>query len=339
MQQTCRVGQSCGENAQCVTCGPVCEQKCGQPTVSCPRTQNCLNNYNNNNNGGQQTSNIRLPATGKCQCNNGFLRNTNGQCVRQQQCNRVGASVTTASPLRRCQNNTASSCGQNERCNLCGNACEQKCGQQTKLCPLTSTICRPTTGRSAGICECQPGFSRHANGRCVRSQQCNVATAVTTASPLRRCQNTTASSCGQNERCNLCGNACEQKCGQQTVACPQTSSICRPTTGRTSGVCQCQSGFSRHANGRCVRSQQCNVATAVTTASPLRRCQNTTASSCGQNERCNMCGNACEQKCGQQSVSGFSRHANGRCVRSQQCNAIRNGRDIDGPFGSIEIDV
>ncbi|KAH7705338.1 scavenger receptor cysteine-rich protein, partial [Aphelenchoides avenae] len=85
------------------------------------------------------------------------------------------------------------------------------------------------------------GFVRCPSGECIKKEACDVK-----LNPIR---------CAENEVFRECASACEPKCAglrlrlQAKFVCP---SVCLP------GKCQCQPGYARNGDGKCVPEQQCN---------------------------------------------------------------------------------
>uniref|UniRef100_A0A7E4VF88 TIL domain-containing protein n=1 Tax=Panagrellus redivivus TaxID=6233 RepID=A0A7E4VF88_PANRE len=168
-----------------------------------------------------------------CFCRTGFVRH-NGQCISPSRCP-SGVNVVDRA------------CGANEIYMTCG-TCEGTCNN---LNPVCDRMCRP-----AG-CYCNSGSVRQ-NGRCIPISQCWNTVNVVDNNPWARTGRSVVKRyaaagimpnqvCRTNERYTTCG-PCEPQCGQPNAACTLQ---CRPAG------CYCFNGFSRRANGDCVRDADC----------------------------------------------------------------------------------
>ena len=79
----------------------------------------------------------------KCQCKFGFVRDSKGECIKQEKC-----------PIN---------CGVNEIFRECS-SCEGTCDNQFPIC---AAVCQEPK------CQCQPGFVRR-NGMCIPVESCNA---------------------------------------------------------------------------------------------------------------------------------------------------------------------
>uniref|UniRef100_A0AC34QZR9 EGF-like domain-containing protein n=1 Tax=Panagrolaimus sp. JU765 TaxID=591449 RepID=A0AC34QZR9_9BILA len=116
---------TCGEHEILKSC-PGCEPSCKDPNPICPLICRI----------GQE-----------CECENGFYRNSAGNCVTLDECSHDG-NVT---------------CDENEELRSCP-GCEPSCKNPNPICPR---ICRP--GRK---CRCKKGFYRDSTGDCVELEEC-----------------------------------------------------------------------------------------------------------------------------------------------------------------------
>ncbi|XP_011298965.1 SCO-spondin [Fopius arisanus] len=185
-----------GPHDKCTLCGTVCPLTCDRPEIrAC--TKQCAVNV--------------------CRCEEGYVRNADGQCVKPRQCPRREPGCT-----RRCTG------GPHDRCTLCGSACPRTCDRPNP------TIC--TLQCLVNVCECERGYVRNDHGQCVRPNQCP---------PLctRRCFG------GPHDHCTLCGSACPLTCARPYRG------IC--TEQCLVNVCECASGYVRGLDGQCIRQDQC----------------------------------------------------------------------------------
>ncbi|TKR89869.1 hypothetical protein L596_013909 [Steinernema carpocapsae] len=80
----------------------------------------------------------------RCQCKNGFVRNSQGKCVARNSCPK---------------------CGKNQVWRQCS-GCEGSCKNPFPIC---TADCKPPR------CQCQLGFVRDKNGECVAVESCPLA--------------------------------------------------------------------------------------------------------------------------------------------------------------------
>ncbi|XP_050347830.1 von Willebrand factor-like [Nymphalis io] len=215
---------SCPPNEELSSCGSACP-----PTCSTPSPEAC------------DTACIK-----GCFCLQGYLRNSNGTCVKADLCNTdseeapvnysstplllPGSSVqlsdTEAQKANKTKEATLSNqyCGENEEYLPCGTAC-----------PATCTIPEPEVcGLACSMgCFCKEGFYRdEINHKCVKLEDCPVDTSF--------CFN-------ENEVYDMCNAACEPSCTDPEPICTK---VCK------SG-CICASGLLRSTEGDCVSVDKC----------------------------------------------------------------------------------
>ncbi|XP_063962432.1 zonadhesin-like isoform X2 [Lytechinus pictus] len=292
---------SCGENESFTSCGSACPKTCENKD----NEQFC----------------ITLCVKG-CFCDNGFLRDENGQCVLESECpstscgeNESYTSCGSACP-KTCENKDeeqfcitlcvqgcfcddgflrdengrcvlesecpSTSCGENESYTSCGSACPKTCENKDEE-QFCITLC-------VEGCFCDDGFLRDENGRCVLESECP------------------STNCGENESYTSCGSACPKTCENK-----DEEQFC--ITLCVEG-CFCDDGFLRDENGRCVLESECP------------------STSCGENESYTSCGSACPKTCENKDEEqfcitlcvegcfcddGFLRDENGRCVLESEC--------------------
>ncbi|CAI5453045.1 unnamed protein product [Caenorhabditis angaria] len=200
-----------------------------------------------------------------CMCEQGFMRNDQGDCVLTKDCGGVGQLVAKSSPVR---------------CNCpSGYVCVIQSGKSTCVKPITLT-CRNVVCRSGTCAMVRPvGCNRSncaAQTTCVQSNPCNrtrcparkecVLKRVTCRNS-QKCNSIVAecvakkggkqspmkmTKCPMNEKMVACKNACaEEVCNQKgkymcTEECPGSG-------------CVCIEGFYRHPNGMCVNQQVCDA--------------------------------------------------------------------------------
>ncbi|VDP28241.1 unnamed protein product [Soboliphyme baturini] len=195
----CRIRDPCGKNAHHLQCGSACPKTCENPT-------------------GGICSRECVPG---CFCKDGFLRNSEGECVRENEC--------------------YNPCGNNEKYTTCGSMCPKTCDKPTG---------GPCTRECVPGCFCKDGFVRNKDGYCVKPNECKVflkqhrlclASHGPAASPK----------CGRNEKFTTCGSMCPKTC--ESIKRPQA----RPCAAGCLAGCVCKEGYVRKKNGRCVKPRNC----------------------------------------------------------------------------------
>ncbi|RCN50045.1 trypsin Inhibitor like cysteine rich domain protein [Ancylostoma caninum] len=145
----------CGENEVYLLCSDECEPRCETPVfVGCMFSPAC---------------------TARCQCREGYARNSEGKCVADAECLAVPCKDPNAIRKR---------IGLNE---VCRETC--KYGNQTKMCPDEMRDFH-------FMCECKPGYMlEDYQGKCVPINECKF------------------DPCQENEEFVKCDDRCEPKCG------------------------------------------------------------------------------------------------------------------------------
>ncbi|CAJ0576811.1 unnamed protein product, partial [Mesorhabditis spiculigera] len=169
-------------------------------------------------------------------------------------------------------------CGLTERCNSCGEKCEETCDGHHVKCPLIN-FCPEKSAE--GVCECLPGFARNSDQECVLAVNCRHGSHQTVRkypqhlgggqhhfllkddenfspsdiSPDQNCSRN--ADCINGERCNVCGPRCEETCGRHHSSCPLINVCVDDLSPDAWGVCECVPGFARDANGNCVLPMAC----------------------------------------------------------------------------------
>jgi hypothetical protein len=269
------VEEKCGANAEFLTCGSACVPNCANP---------------------QPTTMCTLQCVIGCFCKEGYLKNSNGECVRLEEC-----EAHHEIPMQFPQ--TEPKCPDNEFFNPCGSACAPTCAN-----PDPSPIC---TKNCVVGCFCKEGHLRDASGVCVPHTKCNAAEAMQLfAYPPELSQ------CKENEMFLRCGTACPATCAN-----PHPSPVC--TRNCVIG-CFCKPGFLKNENGVCVHSETCGVPAAE--AMPMQ------APVCGDNEeyrQCKGCDGTCKNPnpiCPRICVPGCAckeghlRNDAGKCVETRECS-------------------
>ncbi|CAG5110757.1 Oidioi.mRNA.OKI2018_I69.chr2.g5125.t1.cds [Oikopleura dioica] len=115
--------RTCGDNEEFKTCGTACEPTCQNPSPGVC-TEQCVE---------------------ECQCLEGFVRNDEGNCVREREC--------------------TPTCGENEEFKTCGTMCEKTCWS-----PNENKKCNKKCNEN--VCQCKDGFLREKGGACVEAGSC-----------------------------------------------------------------------------------------------------------------------------------------------------------------------
>ena len=113
--------RTCGDNEEFKTCGTACEPTCQNPFPGFCTSQSVEG----------------------CQCLEGFVRNDEGNCVREREC--------------------VPKCGENEEFKTCGTHCEKTCWSQKPKCIKSC---------NENVCQCKEGFLREKGGACVEAGSC-----------------------------------------------------------------------------------------------------------------------------------------------------------------------
>ncbi|XP_039439707.1 zonadhesin-like [Culex pipiens pallens] len=267
----------CAPNEVFSECGTACPDTCANLDDPKPRpcTRNCVIG---------------------CICQEGFVRNDEGQCVLPSQCpnsDAIASSSLLLAPLPEC--------GPNELYNECGTACPETCDTFNGLVENRACILLCVPG-----CFCKDGFVRNKDGQCIPPSECPNPTGSTPTIEI------VTPVCGKNEIFSKCGTACPTTC--DTILGLTDNRIC-PTICRIG--CVCQNGFVRNQSGQCVAPSECP---GVSTPEPI------TTPKCASNEVYSQCGSACPATC--ETISGrtLPRVCPAVCIRGCVCRAgyVRN---------------
>ncbi|XP_041976212.1 zonadhesin-like isoform X2 [Aricia agestis] len=251
----------CGKNEEYVQCkDSVCRpQACGD--LGFPL--GCLQAIADNN---QSQTCQQGPG---CVCKEGFVRDSNGNCISAEQCPSCGGdpNATTgcstfcttcdnygqeAFCILSCQlNGCACKDGYiydtvNKKCVLPKN-CSKKCNKPNEItgcknaCPPRTCEakdreykCRPRPQFCEPDCVCAPGFYRNAGGNCVTKEQCDQCS-------------------GPNEFFS-CGGACDNVCSELSI---RNQTKCDIINIKCNDKCYCLEGFARDAKGICIPIKKC----------------------------------------------------------------------------------
>jgi len=90
-----------------------------------------------------------------CQCDAGYVKTADGQCVKPDQCPAKSSEV----------------CGENEQYNGCGTACPLTCENYQNPPKICNMMCKIG-------CECKEGYVRSEDRRCVLPENCPASAGV-----------------------------------------------------------------------------------------------------------------------------------------------------------------
>ncbi|KAG7309637.1 hypothetical protein JYU34_004115 [Plutella xylostella] len=324
---SCREGFYRDDNRNCVPLQECTPPKCGTNEVYTNCGSACEINCTNIDNPPQACT---LQCVEKCECLQGFIRNSDGNCVKKEECSSV-------------------QCGPNEESNGCYNSClEKSCASRLNppdVCPLYCEY---------GKCSCTDGYYRDDNGDCVQpfdctpprcglnevytncGSSCEVTCAnvnnppkVCTLQCVERCQcaegfirNSDGNcvrreeclptiQCAENEEPTDCYNSClEDSCANRLQPRRFCAQYCE------TNKCTCKRGFYRNDDGVCVPVEQCSQP------------------KCFEGEEYTECGSACEATCNnlndtsctKQCVEkcscrkGLVRSDDGSCILPENCS-------------------
>lgn len=260
-----------------------------------------------------------------CFCEDGYFRDTNGNCVLPQDCPKIDCP----------EHEVYSDC----EANGCQNTCEN---------PNMSQLC---DGMCIPGCVCEEGYIRDANGTCVSIDQCpkcskahefytdcGSACPISCAEPsitfctdqcVQGCfcedgyvrdfnencvllEDCPKIDCSENEVYSICGaNGCQNTCEN-----PDMSQLC---DGLCIPGCICAEGYVLDGNGACVSLDQC----------PKTECTR-------EHEYYTDCGTACPLTCAKPSIEfcteqciqgcfcedGYVRDSDNNCILPENCPPI-----------------
>lgn len=246
----------------------------------------------------------------RCECKTGYVRASNGQCVRNEFCP------------------SGTECAVNEYWNVCGSSCaEPTCQHPNSRGAGAKTTCSQVC---EARCECMAGFVRNGND-CVKATDCEI-------------------NCPANEEFLTCGSACrEAKCsnnggswtGARNPNEPQNlhqhdpqndQSHTHAGNNATSDIgpycpsvcerrCQCKVGFMRSKSGHCVATESECGGPICTKPNEVKKniCDSCHDKTCAHVTSKDPCYGAqvCEDKC--VCDTGFARDASGNCIPEMQC--------------------
>ncbi|XP_044006509.1 balbiani ring protein 3-like isoform X2 [Aphidius gifuensis] len=253
---------------KCTLCGTACPLTCDKPKVDVCTLQ-CKVNV--------------------CECQSGTVRDTKtGQCVKPDQCPppKVNCTGGPYDEYTNCGSSCPLTCDKPKRVDVClavcvPNTCEckspyirdTKSGQCVKpdQCPPPKanctggpydeytdcgSLCPPTCDKPEGgicaavcvenTCQCESPYIRDTkSGQCVKPDQCPHSPECST-----KCKG------GPHDHCKSCGTKCPATC---KTPYPQSCvEVC------VKDVCQCDDGWVRNLDGKCIKLDQCPTNTNTT---------------------------------------------------------------------------
>ncbi|KAI8889839.1 TIL-domain-containing protein [Backusella circina FSU 941] len=181
-----------------------------------------------------------------CACADGYVKNSDGKCVRQEDCPYPYKPFLELDPL---ENPT---CSPNEEYRMC-KGCDQTCDNLGK--PVIC-IYECTPG-----CACKDGYVRQ-DGKCIQQVQCPIPIPpndfhllpdATPYTPLDTGYPPTGTIPGSSEKCPI--NEVFSQCKACDQGCPDIDPPVRCTKDCRPG-CSCKEGYVR-SNGICISAFQC----------------------------------------------------------------------------------
>ncbi|XP_063890544.1 zonadhesin isoform X2 [Helicoverpa armigera] len=276
----CKEGYFRDKNGYCVP-EELCSKECGTNQElrcmnSCPPQKTC------------STRRFAVtcppsPYVCKCVCKPGHVKDDNGQCIPEEQCDQL--------------------CSQNEEFSECVQATcrHQNCTQKGMPLGCPGIV----TGDCKSGCICKENYLRDESGLCVPEEKCDEEEGPKTCPP--------------NEDLVDCANAlCRALNCRERGTLPPCPSVPKCIKG-----CVCKYGYLRDENGTCVPTEQCPVPTCQpneefsTCTQAICR-----AEYCSEKNESIPCPGIPEGSCLEGCVcrEGFLRDQNGYCVPEELCD-------------------
>ncbi|CAL1266706.1 unnamed protein product [Larinioides sclopetarius] len=138
---------SCGTNEEYYGCIPTCKNTCENYQAVkplCPRI--CI---------------------AGCSCKKGFVKRSDGKCVKPEKCNKSAPTIKPTKPNQQC--------GPEEQYYSCIPTCKNTCDNYQAKHPICPRICRRG-------CFCKKGLVKRRDGKCVKPEKCQSSAPQPTAS-------------------------------------------------------------------------------------------------------------------------------------------------------------
>jgi len=317
----CVIDHGCSRNETWNECSSPCEEVCGTE-----KSDSCIE--------------LCKPT---CECNDGFIRYPDGNCVKVSECKLCPGDNIWDDDYRLCRKEcsdneayngkqcecadgfiefngiciTEIKCGKFEFFNGCGSKCEPVCGQnQSGIC---TTVCGEPT------CDCIDGYIRHPDGHCIPESECIVCGGDHEYLDDDNLECKCESGFDRDHQSGQCREV--PRCSENEILNEWTcicrdgyindNDICVVKCGRheelTDGKCVCIEGYFLNRFGFCQQLPEDET--------------------CPEKEEWNGCSSPCEPVCGIaipdncpevclskcDCIKGYIRSKEGICVKQEEC--------------------
>ncbi|XP_077291696.1 zonadhesin-like [Arctopsyche grandis] len=298
---------------------PDCIDTCAEPdaTTRCNRTTSC---------------------SPGCVCRKGYLKESNGECVRPEQCKslckdpneeykRCGEVCPTTCEnkdqgARICPEFCAKfgcvcksryvrswnrTCIKPEECPTCpgpnefyscGSACDTTCATLGQKCPIVNIKCTE-------MCYCEDGYARDHTGWCIPIEECP-----------KQCKT------DPNAISLPCGDPCPKTCENKDDGPRPCPRICIPDG------CTCKEGFVQDDNGKCIPIEKCPSKGICKSNEIYEKCPALPEKTCKElfsGRRVNRSVKNCKPAC--RCKDGYvRRRPDGDCILPMQCWTMLDGQ-------------
>lgn len=250
----CKPGYLRQENGECVSA-----EKCGVPAMQDPVCAGENEEFRQCK-GCDATCTDAHPICPRicvqgCACKEGHVRNTNGKCIKKEQCPKINAlNLMMMPPV----------CKGNEVFKTCGTACPATCDN-----PHPSAIC---TKNCVIGCFCKEGYLKHANGMCVPAANCQEPVAISSSNDRPFGDDIL---CPTDREIYIEDDLaaqynCMQSCDtplpfmiRGRVIIPKKCKEVKPGAG-----CVCRFPYYRNEEGKCVERKECHKTEPFMTTPP-----------------------------------------------------------------------
>ncbi|XP_077288741.1 zonadhesin-like [Arctopsyche grandis] len=317
------------KNGNCVPQSKCYKCKANEVFKDCGRFQ-CENTCTNTN--AQQRCNL-TPCEPGCYCNQGYLRDVDGQCVLREDCQ-----------YRKCK-------GKNEEYSLCIAPCGERCSNLGQDLVCNYNACKIG-------CDCKPGYLRNSKNECVLISECDCNKNEELDICYNKCPPRTCDAIGKGFECpppdSNCKPACKcifdyrrnsdgvcipvQKCpplkctGENEIynSCPPRCldegcrslydpRVCTQEVRECSPACVCKDGYLRNLEGNCILKTQCPEYCSDPNA-VFGQCGNFCPTTCKNKDIPNrVCPGICKVGGGCVCKLGFVENDKGLCIPPEKC--------------------